>query len=88
MESRYVTIPSLGPDFQLRGLIHDDTVRENENGEFVIGLDRETAEVYMIEQNTGLNWGFISFVAGVFIIFIGFIIFLSRKQKQRERNQS
>lgn len=87
-ESRYVTIPSLGPDFQLRGLIHDDTVRENENGEFVIGLDRETAEVYMIEQNTGLNWGFISFVAGVFIIFIGFIIFLSRKQKQRERNQS
>lgn len=83
-ESRNVTIPGLGADVQLRGLIHDDTIRERDNGEMLIGLNRESVEVFVIEQNTGFNWGFISFVAGVLILFAVVVFILSRKQKKRE----
>lgn len=84
-ESRVVTIDDVNPEFQLRGLLHDDTVRSNEDGEFLLGLERESVEVYIIQAKTGFNWNFIGFVAGVFIIFVGAIIFLTIKQKRREK---
>lgn len=86
-ESRNVTIPGLGSGVQLRGLIHDDTIRERDNGEMLIGLNRESAEVFIIEPNTGFNWGFIAFVVGVLLAFIVIVIILSRKQKKRESSK-
>jgi len=86
-ESREISMESLGPDKQLRGLLNDNLVRENDNGEFKIGIPRETAEVYIIEQNTGVNWIFIGVVVGIFVLFVGAVIYLSRKQKKREANE-
>lgn len=83
-ESRVVTISGIDSDLQLKGLLHDDTIRGNENGEFLIGMERESAEVFIIQPNVGFNWGFIGFVAGVFIVFVGAIVLLSRKQKKRQ----
>src|SRR5690625_1879538 len=83
--SRTVTISGIDTDMQLKGLLHDDTIRAKENGEFLIGLERESAEVFMIQPNVGFNWGFIAFVAGVFIVFISAVTYLSRKQKKREQ---
>lgn len=85
-ESRVVTIDDgIDTEFQLKGLLHDDTIRANEDGKFLIGMERESAEVFIIQPNVGFNWTFIGMVAGVFIIFIGSIIYLTRKQKKRER---
>jgi len=83
-ESGVVTISDLNADLQLRGLFHDDTIRQNENGEFLIGMERESAEVFVAQPNTGFNWGFILLVASIFIVFIVGVIILSRKQKKRE----
>lgn len=83
-ESRTATITEVEGDKQLRGLLHDDTVRANEDGEYLIGVARESVEVYTIEQNIGINWGFIAFVIGVFVVFIGAVIRLSIKQRKRE----
>lgn len=87
-ESREISLESLGADKQLRGLLNDNLARENKDGEFRIGLPRETAEVYIIEENTGINWLFIGFVATVLLIFIGGVVYLSRKQKKTEANKS
>lgn len=84
-ESRVVKIDEVNPEFQLRGLLHDDTIRANEDGEFLIGMERESVEVFIIQAKTGFNWNFIGFVAGVFVVFIGAIIFLTVKQKRREK---
>ena len=84
-ESHTVTIDEVDEEFQLRGLIHDDTIRANDEGEFLIGMERESAEVFIIEGRKGFNWAFIGFVAGVFIVFVGAIIMLSIKQKKREK---
>src|SRR5690625_2668996 len=68
--SQTVTISGIDEDMQLRGLFHDDTIRANEDGEYLIGMERESAEVFTVEPNVGFNWSFIAFVVGVFVIFI------------------
>ncbi len=83
-ESRVVTMDELSDDYQLNGLIQDHIVRKDEeSGLFEIGLPRETAEIFVVEDNTGFNWFFIGFVASVFIVFIYFIVRLERQQKKR-----
>ena len=82
--SRAISVDDIDSDLQLRGLLGDNTVRENKNGEFKIGIERESTEVYIIEENKGFNFWFIGLVAGVFIIFIFMVVYLSHKQKKRE----
>lgn len=86
-ESRSISMESLGADKQLRGLLGDNLVREDKNDSYRIGLPRETAEVYVIEDNTGINWFFIGAVVGIFVIFVIAVIVLSRKQKIRESKE-
>ncbi len=79
--SRSVTVDGVSDGKQLKGLLGDNLVRTGEDGKFRIGLDRETAEVYVVQNNSGLNWTIIGPIVGVFLIFIAGIIYLSRKQK-------
>ena len=83
-ESRVVELEGIDENLQLRGLFHDDTVRATEDGKFYVGLNRESAEIFIIEENTGINWGFIFSIVGVMIVFIIAVILLSRKQKKRQ----
>ncbi|WP_029266997.1 alpha-amylase family glycosyl hydrolase [Virgibacillus alimentarius] len=82
-ESRSVSVTDIDSGLQLKGLLGDNLVREKENGEFKIGIPRETAEIYVVEEDTGINWLFIAFILGVFFLFIFAVIYLSRKQKKR-----
>ncbi|GAA0592952.1 hypothetical protein GCM10009001_06320 [Virgibacillus siamensis] len=84
VKSQVISIDGVESGKLLKGVIGDNLVRENENGKYRIGLPRETAEVYVIQEDTGLNWLFIGMVIGVFVIFVGAIIRLSVKQKKRE----
>ena len=83
-KSRVVTIDDLTDDFQLNGLMQDHIVRAGTDGKFEVGLPRETAEIFILEENKGFNWVFIGFVASVFIFFIYFVNRLTRLQKKRE----
>src|SRR5699024_1572917 len=46
--SRHVKINGLHEDLQLRGIFHDDTIRVNDDGELIIGMERESIEVFII----------------------------------------
>ncbi|WP_179107240.1 alpha-amylase family glycosyl hydrolase [Sediminibacillus massiliensis] len=70
---------------QLRGLLYDNIVRLDDNNDYRITLDRETADVFIVEKNTGINWLFVSFILLVFAIFISSIIYLTIKQKRRTK---
>lgn len=83
-ESQAVEIDGIESGKQLNGLLGDNLVRENDQGQFKVGLARESADVYVVEEDTGLNWIFIGVIAGIFILFIVFVISLSIKQKKRE----
>lgn len=86
--SHAVSISSIDSNLQLRGLIGDDLVRADEDGIYHIGLPREEVEIYIIEPNEGLNWGLISFVVGVFILFVAAVIVLSNKDRKRKKENS
>ena len=75
----------LTDEVQLRGLLHDDTIRKNNDGKFLIGMERESSEVFVIRDDTGFNWGFIAFVVGLLSLFVVFVIVMSVKQKKREK---
>lgn len=83
--SRVVKIDDIDSDFQLKGLLHDDTIRVNEDGQFTIGMERESAEIFILQPNVGFNWVFIGFVVGVLLAFVVIIILLTKKQKKREQ---
>lgn len=48
--SRSVTVDGVSDGKQLKGLLGDNLVRTGEDGKFRIGLDRETAEVYVVQN--------------------------------------
>ncbi len=79
--TKAVTIDDIQAGKQLRGLLNDETVRADEAGHYKIGLDRETAEVYVIEDDKGINWLFVSFILAVLGAFVFAVVFLKKKQK-------
>lgn len=83
-----VRLDNISPDKQLRGLFNDEIIRSNqEEGEFIVTLPRESVEIYIVQDNFGINWYYIGFVVLVFVIFFVTIIYLSRKQKLREKQK-
>lgn len=82
-ESQTVTLSGIESEKRLRGVLEDNLALENKDGTYSINIPRESVEVYTIEENTGLNWWLIGFIAGVFLIFVSSVIYLSRKQKAR-----
>lgn len=82
--SEYVPITDLESGLQLRGYLGDNIVRENEKGEYRIGLPRESADVYIIEENQGLNWPLIGFAGAILLLFVLGVIYLTIKEKKRE----
>src|SRR5699024_4477438 len=67
----------LTDEVQIRGLLHDDTIRKNNDGKLLIGMERESSEVFVIRDDTGFNWGFIAFVVGLLSLFVVFVIVMS-----------
>ncbi|MEH6888892.1 alpha-amylase family glycosyl hydrolase [Bacillus sp. JJ864] len=68
-----------GKDHELRGLLEDDRVRE-ENGKYYIVLKRETANVYALAEKSGWNWSFIAALIGVNVLFIIFLVLIKKRK--------
>ncbi|MYL30568.1 hypothetical protein GLW03_12110 [Halobacillus halophilus] len=84
-ETKTAELDHLGSGLQLRGLLQDGVVREQADGTYRLAMDRETADVFIIEENSGYNWLFIGFVGSVLLLFTVAVIVLSRKSRQREK---
>ncbi|WLV25530.1 alpha-amylase family glycosyl hydrolase [Aciduricibacillus chroicocephali] len=80
--SHAAVIKDLEEGRQLKGLIGDNLVRADENSDYTLTLPRETAEIYVVSEDKGINWALIIFIIGVMVVFVGAIIILSRKQKR------
>lgn len=81
VQTRSAELADISSDKQLRGVLHDDIVRKSEDGTFKIGLDRESAEIYVVEKNSGINVPFVGGMIAIFVLFVGFVIYLSRRGK-------
>ncbi|WLR47571.1 alpha-amylase family glycosyl hydrolase [Halobacillus litoralis] len=83
-ETRTMTLEGLEDDHQLRGLLHDGLVRQQSDGTYRLGMERETADVFIVEPNSGYNWLFIGFVGGVLSLFVLAVIVISLKNRKAD----
>lgn len=72
----------IGEGNQLHGLLDDMIVREQDGG-YSFEISRETAEVFIIEEDTGINWLFIGMIIAIPVIFALFIWYISKRGKTR-----
>lgn len=83
-----LTSDVVGEDKELRGLFESDIVRADDNGEYRLVLDREIVEVYQITDRTGLNKGYIFAMVLSYVLFLGFLVIVWRKGKQRRNEEA
>ncbi|MCJ8005981.1 alpha-amylase family glycosyl hydrolase [Lederbergia wuyishanensis] len=58
---------------ELRGLLGTDLVRVDNNGNYKIAIERESAEIYKLTEKSGYN---IPFILSIFVVFAAFILFM------------
>ncbi|MGP4070718.1 alpha-amylase family glycosyl hydrolase [Halobacillus sp. B29] len=83
-ETKAAVLSGLPEGQQLRGLLHDGMVRQQDNGDYRLGMERETADVFVVEPDEGYNWLFIGFVGGVLSLFVIAVTVISLKNRKTE----
>ena len=81
-----LTEEDIGEGKRLRALIDNNLVSQADSGEYRLVLDRETADLFIVEEDTGLNIPYIIAAILVYTTFIGFIYMVWRKGKQRAQD--
>jgi alpha-amylase len=81
-----IDVESIGEGKELGALLNDEIVRANQ-GQYNLTMDRETANMFVVHEKSGLNWTFIGAILGVWILFGSFILFVKRRSKQKERTE-
>lgn len=84
-ESSYIDLTDVEADKMLRGYLEDNLARANEEGNYRIGIPRESAEIYQLMDDVGYNWTLIGFAAVVISLFVFMMLYLQHKQKKREQ---
>ena len=77
----------IGDSKELRGLFESDILRQRDDGNYRLVIDREIAEFYTVNDKVGINKSYLAALALVYLLFMGFIYLVWRKGKQRKRNK-
>ncbi|MFJ8064109.1 alpha-amylase family glycosyl hydrolase [Psychrobacillus sp. NPDC096426] len=78
----------VGENKELHGLFESDIVRPDDNGEYRLVVDREIVEVYQVTDLQGLNKSYIFAMALSYVLFLGFLVIVWKKGKQRRNEQN
>ncbi|GAE93610.1 neopullulanase [Gracilibacillus boraciitolerans JCM 21714] len=82
-ETQVASLEGINENEQLRGgLLDDNIVRVQEDGTHKVILERETSNIFILEENTGLNWFFISMLVVIMGGFVAFIVAVNVKSKK------
>ncbi|WP_176140712.1 alpha-amylase family glycosyl hydrolase [Halobacillus salinus] len=81
-ETKVMKMENMEEGQQLRGLLQDGMVRQQKDGTYRLGMERETADVFIVEEDTGYNWLFIGFVGGVLSLFVIGVTAVSIKNRK------
>jgi glycosidase len=67
---------------ELLGVFEEDLVRSTDEGYEMI-IDRETANVFMLQEKTGLNYTFIGALVAVPVFFVSFFLYMKKRGERR-----
>ncbi len=66
---------------ELRGLFEQDIVRQSDEGDYRLVLDREIVELYQVTERNGFNIKYIIAMATTFLLFIAFLVIKIKQNK-------
>ncbi|PIC69429.1 alpha-amlyase [Sporosarcina sp. P16b] len=72
----------LGENKKLRGVLGQDLIKETKDNKYHVVLDRELAEVYIVEEDKGFNTPYLIASIMVVVLFVLFLYMVIRKGKQ------
>ncbi|GAA0454862.1 alpha-amylase family protein [Alkalibacillus silvisoli] len=82
---QYTDLDHFPADMEMRGVIEDDLIRENDDGTYTVGLERESANVYNVQPNQGIYWPLTLLFFGVLGTFIVFAIVMYLKNRREDK---
>ncbi|PID14365.1 alpha-amlyase [Sporosarcina sp. P34] len=78
----------LGPNKKLRGVLGQDLIKETKDNKYHVVLDRELAEVYIVEEDKGFNTPYLIASIMVVVLFVLFLYMVIRKGKQGRNEET
>jgi cyclomaltodextrinase len=78
----------VGSDKEIRGLFHNDIIRQETNGEYLVTLDREVAETFHVTEERGFNKAYIAALIILYVVFMIFLRIVWKKGKQRKADEA
>ncbi|SFL37810.1 alpha-amylase [Gracilibacillus orientalis] len=85
-ETQVASLEGISEDMQLNGLLEDNIVRKQDDGTHKVILERETSNIFILEEDSGFNWIFITMIVVIIGGFIAFIVangVKNRKMRQQ-----
>lgn len=78
----------IGEKKKLRGVLGQDLIKETKDKEFHVVLEREQAEIYIVEDDKGFNTAYMIASILVYMFFLSFLFAVIRKGRQRRRDDA
>ncbi|TMU88111.1 alpha-amlyase [Bacillus sp. BHET2] len=80
-----LTKEDLADNNELKGLISDDLVRSDKDGNYQLVLDREEAEIYMLKNKSGLNYPYLFALGIMYTLFLLFLYLVWKRGKGKKQ---
>lgn len=74
----------IGENKKLRGLLIQELVRQDKDGKYRIVLERELAEVFFVEEDTGYNIPYLIATVLIYTSFFTFLFIMLRRGKKKK----
>lgn len=77
----------IGENKRLRGLLDGDMIRQSKDGKYRLVLEREVAEVYIVDEDQGFNTLYLVASILIYATFLGFLFAVWRRNKKKKMNE-
>jgi glycosidase len=80
-----LTKDELADNHELKGLISDDLVRSDKDGNYHLVLDREESEIYLLKNKSGLNYPYLIVLGIMYFLFFLFLYLVKKRGKAKNK---
>ncbi|WP_301107804.1 alpha-amylase family glycosyl hydrolase [Sporosarcina sp.] len=88
VQSFEINPAEIGEKKKLRGVLGQDLVKETKDNKYHVVLDRELAEIYIVEEDEGFNTPYLIASLLVYAFFLSFLFAIFRKGRQRKKEEA
>nr|WP_246880557.1 alpha-amylase family glycosyl hydrolase [Sporosarcina sp. 6E9] len=72
----------IGENKRLRGVVGGDMIKQGKDGKYRVVLERELAEVYIVDEDKGFNIPYLIASILIYTLFLGFLLAVWRRGKK------